>query len=367
MNIGIDASRYSLKYATGVEKYSFHIVNELIKLINKQEGHSLTLYTPKDFKLPEGTERVTKRVIPFPRLWTQFRLSLEMLFKKPDALFVPSHTLPLIRPKKSFIMIHDVAFKHIPRSYSPFQFWYLNWSTKFAVKHAYKIIVPSEATKKDIIRFYKCPEDKIVVIPHGYKPSKISEEDIKKCDVLEKWQLDRNPLYILFIGRLESKKNLVRLLKAYSKFLANYPDWRLVLAGKRGIGFKKIFKIATELKLWDHIVMPGYITETEKAVLLLNCQFFVFPSLYEGFGLPVLEAFAHGKAVLASKGSAFAEVAGDAAYSVDSLDPEEIRKGMEKLAENEPLREELIQKGFEKLPKFKWEEAGKRTFDLLVG
>lgn len=130
----------------------------------------------------------------------------------PDVLFVPSHTLPLKVPKHSVIMIHDVAFKYLRKSYSFFQYHYLNWSTKFAVKHASKIIVPSAATAHDLKNLFKCPEHKIEVVHHGFTPPEVKKSEIdkvfKNSDVFKYFGIKKSTPYILFVGRLESKKIL---------------------------------------------------------------------------------------------------------------------------------------------------------------
>ena len=152
MILGIDASRYGYSEATGVEWYSYHLLNELIPLLGREHRTEVRLYSPRDFKLNTDIPfNVKKKIIRAKRLWTVLRLSFELIWRPVDVLFVPSHTLPLVFPKKSVITIHDVAFKHFKKCYSFFQFRMLDQSTKKAVRRAWRIIVPSEATKKDLI------------------------------------------------------------------------------------------------------------------------------------------------------------------------------------------------------------------------
>ena len=172
MNIGIDASRYTHEYATGVEYYSRMIIDGVIREVLKKKNDKIVLYSRKQLTFSDDVKdlvkknkgRITRKVLPAKRLWTLCALSNEMQTNPPDVLFVPSHVLPLTRPEKSVITIHDVAFRQLRGSYSFFQYHYLNWSTKYAVKHATKIIVPSEATAKDLKKFFKCPGGKIEVI-----------------------------------------------------------------------------------------------------------------------------------------------------------------------------------------------------------
>lgn len=361
MKIGIDASRYKHAEATGVEWYSWHIINGLIEEIADSKDDELILYSKGPLKITK--KNVVNRVLPAKRFWTLRCLSKEMWMHPPDVLFVPSHTLPLNVPKKSIITIHDVAFKHLKNVYSFSEYHHLDWSTKMAVKHGTKIIVPSEATKNDLVKFFACDPKKVVVIPHGFeKPKDVNVDEVMSSSILFNYfGITKSSKYILFVGRLENKKNLVKLVEAFAEFAEKNPDYQLILAGKRGLGFDKIVKIVNKLSLAHKVIMPGYITEEEKAVFYKNCSFFVFPSLYEGFGLPLLEAFYYGKAVLCSNNSSLPEVGGNAAHYVDPQSVEEIAKGMGKLANDKEYADDLIKKGHERLKMFSWKEAVKKT------
>jgi glycosyltransferase involved in cell wall biosynthesis len=378
MKIGIDASRYADKESTGVEWYSWHIINSLIKKCCGDQSFELILYSKEPLNYPEDIRelvnanagRVHNKVIFNKRLWTLQGLSREMKLHPPEVLFVPSHVLPLDLPKKSVVTIHDVAFRYLKKSYSWLSYKYLNWSTKFAVKKATKIIVPSSATKNDLINFFNCPVEKIAVVEHGFDAPKISNKEIdkvfKNSDVFKFFNItDQNP-YILFVGRLESKKNLCRLVQAFKSFSDINGNYKLVLAGKRGIGFDQLLKTIKNLDLFDKIIMPGYVSEEEKVALYKNCKVFAFPSLYEGFGLPILEAFYYGKPVLTSHVSCLPDVAGEAAYFVDPYDYSSISAGLEKIVNDTNYSENLISLGKERLKLFSWDEASRKTLDILL-
>lgn len=378
MKIGIDASRYAHSEATGVEWYSFCIINNLIKQLAKEKDHKFILYSKYPLSLEKKTYELIKeknlsvdnKILFARKLWTLVKLSIEMIKNPPDSLFVPSHVFPLILPKKSYIVIHDVAFKYLRKSYSLFQYKYLNWSTKFAVKNATKIIVPSEATKNDLVRFFKCPTNKIEVVQHGFCPPSCSQREIdnviKNSEVFKYFGINKNSSYFLFVGRLESKKNLIRLIEAFKDFSEMHPYYKLVLAGKRGIGFDQILKMVEFLKIEDKVIMPGYITEDEKYALYTCSKAFVFPSLYEGFGFPILEAFYYNKPVLTSHVSCIPEVAGDAVHYVDPYDIQSISSGLCKFVDDQTYVDSLVERGKERLKLFSWDIAAKKTLDIIT-
>jgi glycosyltransferase involved in cell wall biosynthesis len=370
MVLGIDASRYGHPESTGVEWYSYHLLNELVPLLGREHNTNIRLYAPADFKLPVDLPfNVKKRIIPFRRFWTILRLTMEMILHPVDELFVPSHTMPLIIPKKTVVTVHDVAFKKFRQLYSFKHFMLLEHSTKQAVTKCWKIIVPSEATKKDLMEYYDCDEEKIIVIPHGAPeiPRLREWTAAEKNRILEKFGIKDSDLFVLFVGRLEAKKNLCRLVEGFARFLKEFPDWKLVLAGKPGIGSEEINETVQNLNLKESVIMPGYITEHEKLFLMDKCRIFALPSLYEGFGLPILEAFAQRRPVLTSNTSSLPEVAGNAAYLINPEKVEEIGVGLKRLASDGMLVSNLIQRGELRLEKYSWEKAARETYEVLFG
>ncbi len=348
--IHIDASRYNnIAQKTGVENYSWFLINEMVKLAPK----NITLISPQKIDLD-----VPQIVIPFKRLWTQIRLSWKMLGnRKIDNLFIPSHVMPIIHPKNTTITIHDVAFKRYPKSYSRLSRWYLNWGTKFAVKHAKKIIVPSSTTKKDLIKFYKANPDKITVIPLGYKSG--------AGDMATKSQQLKTNSYFLFIGRIETKKNVQTLIKAFQAINKKHPKIKLVLAGRPGIGGKNIVETIHELSLRKNIITTGYISDADKQALLNNCLCFVFPSLFEGFGIPLLEAMDAGVPIITSKIPTSYEIAKENALFFDPFNVKGLVKNMEMIINEKDLREKLTTKHAQTLKKYSWRNCAKRTLEVV--
>ena len=351
--IYIDASRYSnTSQKTGVENYSFFLINELLKIA----PDDIILISPKKIDLP-----AKQIIIPFKRLWTQIRLSWKLfLNKKIDNLFVPSHLMPVIHPKNTTITIHDVAFKRFPKSYGRLSRFYLDWGAKYAVKHAKKIIVPSDTTKKDLIDFYKADHKKINVIPLGYK--EVTRTDDKFCiSRLKNYGL-KPQKYFLFVGRIETKKNVKTLVKAFKKISDDYPHIQLVLAGKTGVGGAEILSAAKN----KNIVVTGYITEADKQALLKNCLCFVFPSVFEGFGIPLLEAMGAGVPIIASKIPTSYEMAKNNALFFKPFEHDTLAHFMKMIITDENLRNTMTAHHADTLKKYSWKNCAKETYSLLA-
>lgn len=354
--IYIDASRYNnTDRRTGVENYSYFLIPELVR----QHPDEITLITPKQVDL-----KVPQIVIPFKRLWTHLRLSWEVFKRKNiKTLFVPSHVLPLYYAKKSIITIHDVAFKHSPQSYSWKSRWYLNWATKFAVKHAYKIITPSQKSKDDLIKYYHCPSKKIHVVPLGFAPPNLQITAKETKEVLKKYELEKGS-YFLYLGRIEVKKNSDTLIKAFHQFSKTHPDHKLVMAGFPGHGGEEILKtIPPNLK--DKIILPGYISVTEKQIFLQNTVCFVFPSREEGFGIPLLEAMYAEIPIIASNIPTSLEIARYNAFFFEVEDVEGLASQMSKITQLKRAKELKTEHHQAMLKKYSWEKCAEEVYKIL--
>ncbi len=397
MTIGIDASRANRDFKTGTEWYSYHLIKNLIK-IDKQNNY--ILYTDKPFSkaflddlnsLNLQNFKIKVLNWPFSYFWTLGRLSLEMLFKSPDVLFVPAHGIPLFFPRKTINTIHDIAFIKNECLYSKeissgdhninkktFNFFiktltfgkyclssidYLNWSTKFALKRAKKIITVSNASKKDIVTNYKkIKEDKIRVVHNGFDNEKYKlikdQEGIKI--VLNKYGIDFP--FFLYVGRLERKKNIYRLIEAFAIFKENNPCLeKLVLVGSAGFGYDEIKYMIEEFGIENEVIILGWVEENDLPFIFNKALCFIFPSFFEGFGIPVLQSMACGTPVIASNIDALHEVAGDCALFFNHLSSNDLSLKMKQIFNDKDLRELLIEKSLIRSKLFSWEKCAQET------
>jgi glycosyltransferase involved in cell wall biosynthesis len=411
MIIGIDGSRAFLKQRTGIEEYSYQVIKHLRERLKTVQ---VILYLRKnqkvDFVLPKNWKI---KILKWPRFWTQVGLSLEMLFYPVDVLFIPAHVAPLIHParnaslfslalfiqkllkklgvktdynthsdagepKKTFVVIHGLEFEIMREAYSFLGRLYMRWSIKRSCKWAKKIIAVSKNTKKDLMELYKVPEKKIEVIYEGVSENfKTQISKLKTITQNSKFNTKYLPTgqagqisdtkYLLFIGRLEKRKNIEGIISAFEilKEKYNIPH-SLVLAGSPGYGYESSKLKVQNSKFKNDIIEMGYVSEEEKFSLIENADVFLFPTFYEGFGLPILEAQAQGVPVVTSNVSSMPEVGGDSvAYSTPS-EPISIADSIYKIISDENFRNDLIKKGNENVKKFSWEKCAEEISQLLI-
>ncbi|MFH1855559.1 MAG: glycosyltransferase family 1 protein [bacterium] len=360
--VGVDASRSNVKQKTGTEYYSQEIIKHLVE--NKEVDFRLYSKTPLGFLKKE--QNIDFKVMPFPKLWSQIRLSLELLVNKPDVLFEPAHTIPVIHGQKVVTTLHDVGFRHFPELYTPLERFYHNWSMAFAVRHATKIITISESTKKDLVKFYSADPKKIEIIYHGYDRQKFYP---KKAGQKAPDEILKLGEYIYFIGRLEAKKNIVSLVKAFGVLRKNHSELKtkLVLAGRPGYLYEDI---KTEIGKLDKnvqkdVIEPGYIPDEIMADYLRFAKVFAFPSKFEGFGMPLVEAMACNVPIVASNTTSIPEITGSATLLHDVEDVDQIAEYLYIALKDENIRKRLIGDGTKRLPMFDWDKAASKTLDVI--
>jgi glycosyltransferase involved in cell wall biosynthesis len=369
MLIGIDASRAVAARRTGTENYSLNLIRELLA---QGQDRRFRLYfnrAPATDLFLGGAEW---RVMPFPRLWTHLRLSWEMLSNPPDLLFVPSHVLPLAHPQHTVVTVHDLGYHYYPEAHTLFQNVYLRWSTQYNARAATRVLADSEATRQDLIRYYGTPKEKIAVVYPGRDEALAPvAESQRLADMRAHYGLSDS--YFLYVGTLHPRKNLVRLVQAFASLIqsltssSQHPmdSLQLVLAGQKGWLYEEIFAEVRRLDLTERVVLTGYVPDAHLGGLLSGALAFVFPSLYEGFGLPVLEAMACGTPVVCSDVSSLPEIAGDAALLVDPLDAEDLAQALYQIAVDERLRRTLVARGLQQVQLFSWRRCAQETLQVL--
>lgn len=436
MNIGFDASRSFINKKTGTENYSFQLLQNLLiqDQISKYYIYLSANISEKEARLNLGgvaarrglarrpqrscyergrtrdTELTGPRAnyinIPFPHLWTQLGLASRTFLDPIDLLFVPSHTLPLIRNPglKTVVTVHDLGAEYLPQTHQLKQRLYLNFMTHHQLKSATHLIAVSQATKNDLIKKVGIDPKKITVIYEGYndKLYKPVQGNLLK-ETLATYSLIPDTYY-LFVGTIQPRKNLERLIRAYAVWLREQskselvkvydavpraaarrganpkraslnsasgtlqPDERatkLVLAGSRGWLSDEIYQLPKKLGIDDKVKFLGYVPDKDLPTLYSGARAFLFPSLFEGFGLPVLEAMACGCPVLTSNTSSLPEVAGDAAILINPYSVQSITGGITQLATSE-VAPQLIKKGFEQVKKFSWAKAAQQTLQVFL-
>ena len=366
---GIDASRAALARRTGTEGYAYYLIRELIPLA-KARGHTLRLYFNQEppLDLFHDAANVEKVVIPFPRLWTHLRLAWELRERTPDVFFTPAHVVPLTFTGRAVATVHDLGFHYFPKAHTRQQAAYLRWSTQHNARRSVRVLADSNATKSDLSSLYGVEPGKITVVYPGVDPALAPE---RNADTLAQVQGKYRIVapYLLYLGTLQPRKNLQRLVEAYVQSSVSH---QLVLAGRAGWLSEPILQTIANLAAQigpsadsGSIRLTGYVAGEDKAALLSGATALLYPSLYEGFGFPILEAQACATPVLCADNSSQPEVAGEAALLVPASDTQAIAAGIRRLVQDESLRAKLVQDGLANVKRFNWQQAAQRVMDLL--
>ena len=359
--IGVDASRSGSTLLTGTERYSRRVIEAMLTLPGNTR---FRLYVNGDRPLDlTATANACQRLIPFPRLWTHLRLSTEIALHRVDALFVPAHVVPPVHPRATVVTVHDLGYLREPGAHTPGSRRYLDWSTRWSVFAASRVIAISVATRDDLIRYYRVPEARIRVVPHGVD-ERFRPMDPNAGDVVLGPLGIRRP-YLLFVGTLQPRKNLARLIAAFDRIADEHPDLSLVLAGKRGWLADRIDLALAASRHRERIVLPGHVPDDALPALYAGAVALALPSLYEGFGLPVLEAMACGTSVLVSDRGSLPDIGGGVALAVDPLDEGAIAGGLSRLLEPAE-RARRSAAGIARAAEFSWARTGRETLDVIL-
>lgn len=371
MKIGIELQP-CLKNKSGIGVYTYELVKRMQEDSSIQlNGHIFNFMgrnaLEKDLK-GLNFETETCKLFPYGiyrRVWHYMPVSYHHLFKREVEL---THFFNFIVPPrikgKVINTIHDLTFEFYPETMDERNLKRIKQDLDYSIQRSDCIITISESTKKDLIEVLGIEENKIEIVYPGvdYKRYSQKSEAIKIKQVKEKYGLPEQ--YILYMGTLEPRKNIPTLIKAFSGLKKeadqSIADIKLVLAGKKGWLFEEIFNEVSQLGLEEEVIFTDYVAEEDKAIIYQLAQVFVFPSLYEGFGIPVLEAMAAGVPVITSCTSSLPEVAGPAAILVEPKDDVHIAESLYKLLKDEAYRGDLVTKGRIQAQQFNWDESAKK-------
>lgn len=368
MKIAIQASDLDHSRIDGTRVYILNLLKHFGKL---DKSSDFLIYHKNNFN-PELTPpnfpnyKVIKK--PFPFFWTQLKFAFEIWKDNPDVLWMPMQALPLIRRKKlkTIITIHDLAFKIFPDHFPKNDLRRLNWLTDYAIKNSDKIIAVSASTKNDILKFYpQIKPEKIKIIYHGFDSELFEKNHTQKEkeEVYNKYGIE-DKQYLLYVGAIQPRKNLGILIKAFENIKkSGFPKLKLVLAGESAWMAQETQNLASQSNTSDDIIMTGKLNFDDLGRLFSGAGIFVMPSLYEGFGIPVLESLASRVPTICANNSSLPEVGGEATMYFQNQ--EELEENIKKILTDEDLRESLIEKGSEQIKKFSWEKCSQETLGFI--
>ncbi|MBU0981947.1 glycosyltransferase family 4 protein [Patescibacteria group bacterium] len=370
MRIGIDARMYSTEF-TGIGRYVFELARNLAK-VDKKNEYVLFMNKPEYDAYEPPNKRFSKVLVNAKHYSYAEQIRYPSILRKAklDLMHFTHFNAPMLYRRPSLVTIHDLTLSFFPgkKMNSGFQRFSYNKVLRSILKHSKKIIAVSENTKMDLEEVAGAFPDKIEVIYEGvnenFGPRGVKEENE---GVLKKYGITKN--YLLYTGVWRGHKNLVNLIKAFSILHQDETfDAQLVITGADDPYYPEIKRTVKELELENNTIFTGLVSEEELVALYQEARVFVFPSLYEGFGLPPLEAMRCGTPVAASKTSCIPEVCGeDNALFFDPYDPTEMADSINKIWINEELRGELRDRGLKWSKKFSWEKMAEKTLSVYEG
>jgi len=386
MRIGIDARFYG-PIGKGLGRYTQEVVDNIIK-INEALGDGaldfVIFLSPANFdEFNVKNPRVKK--VKLNIAWYSWREQLIMPWliakEKLDLIHFPHFNVPIFTPTKLIVTIHDLILTHFPTvratTKNTWVYRFKNLAYRFVLRmvifRAEKIIAVSEFTKQDIIHTFPRAASKIVVTYEGVANLAKGRDSLFVAkldseDMINKYHLGKN--FLLYVGNAYPHKNLETLIRVFNRLHAEQKDLKLVLVGKEDYFYNRIKQYARSLNLWQKenlnspVVFPGYVPDAQLEIMYQEARAYVFPSLYEGFGLPPLEAMGKGCPVISSDRASLPEILGLAALYFNPEDEEDMAAKIRLVLKNENLRAELIEKGIVKSREYNWWECANKTFNI---
>ena len=366
MRIGLEITA-AVRQSGGIGRYVREMVNALADV---DQVNQYSLFYASKYKAARGMlalpDNFRIRHLPvndiwLARIWQRIRLPIpvEFITGAVDIYHSPDFTLPPTLPGvPTLLTVHDLSFLRDPESASAGLRGYLEIAVKRSVRLATHVLADSQSTKNDLIELYSTPENKITVLYPGVSSDfRPIIDPAKLRQVRKRYKLGEEP-FVLSVGTLQPRKNHLTLIKAFELALGD-SEYNLVLAGGKGWSYEEVYDLVESRGLQNRILFPGFVAEEDLSALYSSANIMTFPSLYEGFGLPVLEAMACGLPVIASSVSSLPEVTGNAALLVDPGNVDDMADAMLKLVKNVDLRKRLRNKGFKRVEQFSWSSSAK--------
>ena len=373
MRIGIDYTA-AVNQGAGIGRYARQMTQALLQLDRENEyvliapsataGSAEFTATVTGGAPNAGLVRLPLSERALVVLWHRLRLPVpvELFAGRLDVFHSPDFALAPVRKARTLVTVHDLSFRRVPECFEPALLTYLNRVVPRSVARADLVLADSESTRRDAIELLHLEPDRVAVVYAGVDDGFRRVTDAARLEaVRNRYSLPER--FVLSVGTLQPRKNYIRLIDAFAR-LSGSDDVHLVISGARGWLYDDIFQRVKELDLGTRVLFPGYVAEADLPSLYTLAEVFAFPSLYEGFGLPPLEAMACGTPVVVSRASSLPEVVGEAGCLVDPLSVEEIAGALQGLLESLDRRSSLAQQGLAQAQRFTWSSAARRLLDL---
>jgi len=359
MLVGFDATTLRGRLS-GVGYYTARLMDSLANGAGAGVIERLVVLSNRPVPVTDGgrLEVYTRGRLGVRSVWMQLVLPQILRKLRPDVVHFTNYLAPLAGGSPYVVSFHDMSLALVPQYHTLKKRLLTSSLIPLIARFARRILAPSESTRRDVIRLLRVDPARVRVVPYaaapGFRPVTDGMARLQAAYGVR-------PPYILYVGTLEPRKNLVRVLSAFARIARSVPDHTLVLAGDRGWKFGAVLREAARPDLAGRVQLLGYVEEEDLPALYSHAEAFVYPSLYEGFGLPVVEAMACGTPVITSRTSSLGEIASDAAWLVDPENEDALAEGLHALATDGGLRQELKRRGLARAASFSWQRTGRET------
>lgn len=343
---------------SGVGYYTARLVDEIVRQIAENSTNSRVVLLSNrviDRVVPQGASVYTGFRFPLRSVWMQFLLPLVLRRVRPNLTHFTNYLAPAWMSEPYVVSVHDMSLTRVPEHHTLRKRFLTATLAPRVAERARLVLAPSHATRRDIIEDLQIPEGRVWMVPYAageeFKPTTERPQSLPRSVTS----------YVLYVGTIEPRKNLVRALDAFALVARQYPDVSFVLAGQRGWKCEEIYSRAASSDLRDRVVILDYVSESDLPRLYSHATACFYPSLFEGFGFPVLEAMACGTPVITSDTTSLAEIGEDAALLVDPLNVAAMASAVSKVLQDSGLRADLRARGFARAGSYSWVHTAKET------